>query len=492
MSSLRILAISFLLVFSCIQNAAAADAVETQTLGNGTLVVHIDNNGGFGIPMPEPQPDLGRFRMIFNGIDQFGEGSLILTDGQFVFNGRAEDAFNGTQSGMTSVTNAVGFGLVDAVTGSAFNPYTPVSFNTTANNKYMVAQSSFAEQSQQYIIYVWKITNVSGLPFNVAKAMFLIDWDLGDSEADSGMGWDASRRMVYQRDGILTQRNTTAGQALLWGSSDNFQGNAPGYHLGLFDENDPDPFRESPGKLLNYFQDPNSAFRGGMNDSLLTDKIVGVSADLGNLSSGHTACVAFVQAIAEADLANNTQSNALDNLRSQYDRAVIAYNSIPAAYRCGIAQPVINAGMNSAWVNPNAPLQGHFLTVYPDAGLIFQSWFTFDSVVQAQAMMQSEGPGTKLEQAATFGADDQRWVTALGAIDGNKATLTVENTSGGIFNDNDPVATQDTNYGTITLEFLTCVEAIMTYDFPSVGLSGTDTLVRAVDDSELCEMLASP
>ncbi|NNE05619.1 MAG: hypothetical protein HKN15_07855 [Xanthomonadales bacterium] len=139
----------------------------------------------------------------------------------------------------------------------------------------------------------------------------------------------------------------------------------------------------------------------------------------------------------------------------------------------------INAGMNDAWVSALAPLQGLFFTVYPDLGLLFLSWFTFDSVLS--------GGNT-----ATFGASDQRWVTGAGFYSGNSVTVPVELTSGGIFLGSNPTASQQANYGTITITFNSCNEAILTYDFPSVGLSGMMTLTRVVEDNiSLCEMLAS-
>ncbi|NNL95399.1 MAG: hypothetical protein HKO64_07215, partial [Xanthomonadales bacterium] len=62
----------------------------------------------------------------------------------------------------------------------------------------------------------------------------------------------------------------------------------------------------------------------------------------------------------------------------------------------------INSGLNDAWVNADAAFQGLFFTVFPDIGLLFLSWFTFDSVLPAG------------EDTATFGAHDHRWVTASG------------------------------------------------------------------------------
>lgn len=138
----------------------------------------------------------------------------------------------------------------------------------------------------------------------------------------------------------------------------------------------------------------------------------------------------------------------------------------------------INAGINDAWVSADAPFQGLFLTVFEDLGFLFLSWFTFDSDPPAQ-------------NTATFGASDQRWVTGLGSYVGNTVTMNVELTSGGIFNGSVPLATQEAGYGTITIVFNHCNEAILTYNFPGPGLSGQMTLTRVVGDNiALCEAFA--
>ncbi|MBT8061456.1 MAG: hypothetical protein HKO64_06105 [Xanthomonadales bacterium] len=146
---------------------------------------------------------------------------------------------------------------------------------------------------------------------------------------------------------------------------------------------------------------------------------------------------------------------------------------------CGASAAfVINAGLNDAWVTDEAPFQGIFLTVFENLKAIFLAWFTFDSMVPV--------PDT-----ATFGASDQRWVTGLGIYDGDSVTITAELTSGGIFNGSDPMATQNTSYGTITIVFKSCSEAILTYDFPSLGLSGQITLGRVLPDNvALCESMS--
>jgi choice-of-anchor B domain-containing protein len=138
----------------------------------------------------------------------------------------------------------------------------------------------------------------------------------------------------------------------------------------------------------------------------------------------------------------------------------------------------INAGLNDAWVNSGAALQGMFITVFPELKIIFLAWFTFDSE-------QPAGDVT-----AVFGAPDQRWVTAVGSYAGSRAELTAELTSGGAFNSSDPLPVQETSYGTINLEFFNCNAALVEFDFPSAGQSGEFNIQRAVDSNlALCEAL---
>jgi hypothetical protein len=140
---------------------------------------------------------------------------------------------------------------------------------------------------------------------------------------------------------------------------------------------------------------------------------------------------------------------------------------------------VINAGMNDAWVNADAPFQGLFITVFPVLKLVFVSWFTFDSVVPTS--------GT-----AVFGARDQRWVTSLGAYQGNRVVMNAELTSGGVFNGSVPTATQTPQYGTITIDFSNCNFAIVEYDFPSVGQTGSFPIKRVVESNvPLCLALSA-
>jgi hypothetical protein len=138
----------------------------------------------------------------------------------------------------------------------------------------------------------------------------------------------------------------------------------------------------------------------------------------------------------------------------------------------------INAGMNDAWVSSEAPFQGLFFSVYESISLFFLSWFTFDTVIPDE------------DWDAVFGGIDQRWVTGAGYYSGNSVTINVELTSGGRFHSDSPAAVQVPNYGTITIVFNSCNEAILTYNFPSLGVSGQMTLTRVLDDNvAICEIL---
>ncbi|MEM1411038.1 MAG: DNRLRE domain-containing protein [Pseudomonadota bacterium] len=139
---------------------------------------------------------------------------------------------------------------------------------------------------------------------------------------------------------------------------------------------------------------------------------------------------------------------------------------------------VINPGVNDAWFNPATAGQGFFFTVYPDSGLLFLSWFTYDS----------ERPDPSA--TAILGEPGHRWITAIGSFDGNEAVLDATLTSGGIFDQSPPVVDNEVGYGTIFLEFNGCDDATVDYVFPDADLQGQVTVERVVKDNvALCEAL---
>jgi DNA-binding beta-propeller fold protein YncE len=150
----------------------------------------------------------------------------------------------------------------------------------------------------------------------------------------------------------------------------------------------------------------------------------------------------------------------------------------------------INAGINDAWFNPLTPGQGYFITVFPVIKKVFLANFTFD--VAPPESLQAAIPRSLAQsrQAAIFGAEEQRWVTAFGDYSGANAVLDVELTTGGVFNSIAPAPAQIPGYGTFLLEFTDCNNGSITYDFPALELSGVISITRlAADNIALCNEL---
>lgn len=136
---------------------------------------------------------------------------------------------------------------------------------------------------------------------------------------------------------------------------------------------------------------------------------------------------------------------------------------------------LVNIGMTDAWFSPATDGQGFFIIVWGEIKFMFLSWFTFDTELPPA------------EVVALFGDAGQRWVTAQGPFDGDTATLDVFISSGGTFNSADPEVTtiQD---GTITIKWTSCNSGILTYNIPSLGLSGEIPIERIVlANVPLCE-----
>lgn len=159
----------------------------------------------------------------------------------------------------------------------------------------------------------------------------------------------------------------------------------------------------------------------------------------------------------------------------------------PAAFENGIVTVLedgdngtpfeINSGVSDAWFNPLTDGQGFFIIVWEDSNLVFLSWFTFDSVRPPE------------DATAIFGGAGQRWVTALGPYEGDTATLDVYLSTGGVLDsDEPPVITDQSPIGTITIEWTGCNSGTLTYNFPSLQLSGTIPIERIVlDNVAACE-----
>lgn len=140
---------------------------------------------------------------------------------------------------------------------------------------------------------------------------------------------------------------------------------------------------------------------------------------------------------------------------------------------------VIDGGLNDAWYDPNTPGQGFFIAVFPDSEIIFLGWFTFDT----------ERPPQNVE--AILGDPGQRWLTAFGGWEDNIATLQIESTEGGIFDESEPVPTQKAS-GTVEIEFIDCNNAIVRYNIPSSMLTGEIPVTRIAEDNIIRCLVGQP
>ncbi|MBT8058000.1 MAG: glycoside hydrolase family 16 protein, partial [Gammaproteobacteria bacterium] len=141
---------------------------------------------------------------------------------------------------------------------------------------------------------------------------------------------------------------------------------------------------------------------------------------------------------------------------------------------------LINAGLNDAWFNPLTNGQGFFVNVFPDTGIVFVGWFTYDV----------ERPPEDV--TAILGEPGHRWLSAQGPFTGDTATMDVYLSSGGVFDAEDPPVGTPENIGTMTITWTDCNTAQVSYDLPGLGLSGTIPIQRIVlDNIALCEALST-
>ena len=119
-----------------------------------------------------------------------------------------------------------------------------------------------------------------------------------------------------------------------------------------------------------------------------------------------------------------------------------------------------------------------FVIVLPTIRQMFVAWFTFET----------ERPDESIQ--AMLGDPGHRWLTAFGPYSGNSASLTIEITSGGVFDSVEP-AVEQVNDGTLDVEFDNCEFGTISYNIPSLGLMGMVPIERIVPDGvALCEALS--
>ncbi len=130
----------------------------------------------------------------------------------------------------------------------------------------------------------------------------------------------------------------------------------------------------------------------------------------------------------------------------------------------------INGGMDGTWVNPNTLGQGFLIDAHhntPGDNFIFVAWFTY-------------GDDTN---------SGQRWLTAQGDFAGSTAAIDIYETTGGLFDDPQPVDVGPV--GTMSVDFTDCSNAQLSYTLTD-GSPGNDmTISRLIPGAQaLCEELA--
>ncbi len=141
---------------------------------------------------------------------------------------------------------------------------------------------------------------------------------------------------------------------------------------------------------------------------------------------------------------------------------------------------VMNAGLNDAWYNPITSGQGFFVTVFPDLGVVSLAWFTYDTELPP------------VDATANLGWPGHRWLTAVGTIEGDTASMNIEIASGGLFDAASEIQRTDPpgSDGTITLTFSDCGSGLVEYNIPSINQQGTVPIQRVAGDNiALCEAL---
>ncbi len=142
---------------------------------------------------------------------------------------------------------------------------------------------------------------------------------------------------------------------------------------------------------------------------------------------------------------------------------------------------IINPGLAGSWVDPAVDGQGVVLdfAVSDERFDAVLFWFTYDD----------QAPDVDSELGG-FGSRQSRWFTASGAVDGASVVMPIFRSSGGVFDDPRPVSTAAV--GSMELEFFSCFEAVLSYQFtvPEEKI-GSLSLQRITPDI-WCETLDSP
>lgn len=134
----------------------------------------------------------------------------------------------------------------------------------------------------------------------------------------------------------------------------------------------------------------------------------------------------------------------------------------------GVAPPAfaINYGIGGTWYNPATSGQGFLLEVVPSANALALGWFTWST-----------------------NAGEHDWLSAFGPISGDSATVNLQRSTGGRFND--PTSTASSVVGTATFKFTDCENGTVTFDRTDNGQSGVIPIRRLTPTPTACTQAAS-
>lgn len=136
----------------------------------------------------------------------------------------------------------------------------------------------------------------------------------------------------------------------------------------------------------------------------------------------------------------------------------------------------IDPVLSGSWYDPDTAGQGFFLDVLGHERLMFVGWFTWDLQRPAgnvQAMMGDPG---------------HRWLTLFGNFADASASLDLQVSRGGVFDQG--VAVNTVVDGSVEFEFDDCNSGRVTYDLGSAGGSGMIPIERVTTiNSRACETL---
>jgi plastocyanin len=121
----------------------------------------------------------------------------------------------------------------------------------------------------------------------------------------------------------------------------------------------------------------------------------------------------------------------------------------------------INFGISGTWHNPATPGQGFLLEVVPALNSLALGWFTWSNT-----------------------AGDHLWLSGLGPISGDSATVTLQRSSNGVFNNSAPVGSAAA--GTATFKFTSCSQGTVTFQRSDTGESGTIPIERLTPVPAAC------